>query len=130
MELTGQLKQLVDAAWEAQKQAYAPFSRFRVGAALLGEDGKIYMGCNVENSSYSLTICAERVAVFKAVSEGVRSFRLLVLVSDAPDPVTPCGACRQVLYEFTPDLEILSVGRSGKTLRLRLSDLLPHGFKL
>ncbi|EGG13283.1 cytidine deaminase [Cavenderia fasciculata] len=101
MENNKELEQLIDAACDAKTKAYCPYSNFRVGAALLGEDGKIYTGCNVENGSYGLTICAERTAYTKAVSEGCKKFKTLVVTTDVTDRfITPCGACRQFGVEF------------------------------
>jgi cytidine deaminase len=122
-------KKLLESANRARKKAYAPYSRFSVGAALLTEDGKIYDGCNVENLSYGLTICAERVAVFSAIAAGSRNFTGLSLVADTPDPITPCGACRQVLYEFSPDLWVISTNLAGKQKKFRLRELLPDAFQ-
>lgn len=107
--------------------AYAPYSRFPVSCVLVLEGGDFVTGVNVENSSYGLTVCAERVAVFQAVKEGHRKFRLLVIVTQTDEPSTPCGACRQVLSEFAEDLRILLVGRQ-KIFDCRLRDLLPHPF--
>ena len=115
------------AAEAARERAYAPYSTFRVGAAIETDDGTIFAGCNVENASYGLTICAERSAVVAAVSMGQRHFRRMVLVSDAKHPVSPCGACRQVLAEFAPDLPIEScAGNEVTTWTMR--ELLPAGF--
>ena len=118
---------LISAARSVQARAYAPYSHFRVGAALESSDGKVFLGCNVENASYGLTICAERSAVFAAVSAGATRFRRAVVVSDVDPPAAPCGACRQVLAEFGLDLPIDGVG-SKATVHWRLSDLLPAAF--
>ena len=118
---------LISAARSVQARAYAPYSHFRVGAALESSDGKVFLGCNVENASYGLTICAERSAVFAAVSAGATRFRRAVVVSDVDPPAAPCGACRQVLAEFGLDLPIDGVGPQG-TVSWRLSDLLPAAF--
>lgn len=118
---------LIAAARDAQTRAYAPYSHFRVGAALESIDGAVFLGCNVENASYGLTICAERAAVFAAVSAGVTRFRRAVVVSDVDPPAAPCGACRQVLSEFGLDLPIDGVGLKT-TVKWRLSDLLPSSF--
>ena len=118
---------LISAARSVQARAYAPYSHFRVGAALESSDGTVFLGCNVENASYGLTICAERSAVFAAVSAGVTRVRRAVVVSDVDPPAAPCGACRQVLAEFGLDLPIDGVGSNGM-VRWRLSDLLPAAF--
>jgi cytidine deaminase len=118
---------LVSAARTAQSRAYAPYSKFHVGAALEASNGEVFAGCNVENASYGLTICAERAAVCAAVTAGARGFRRAVVVSDVDPPAAPCGACRQVLAEFGLDLSIEGVG-SKQTIRWRLSDLLPAAF--
>jgi len=119
---------LIDAALRAREHAHAPFSKFKVGAALLGEDGQIYTGCNVENATYGLTVCAERVAVFKAVSEGARKFRRIVVAADTNVLTPPCGACRQILWEFCGDIEVILTNLQGKTESLRLKDLFPRPF--
>jgi cytidine deaminase len=118
---------LITAARSAQARAYAPYSNFRVGAALEAPDGTVFLGCNVENASFGLTICAERAAVFAAISAGVKQFRRAVVVSDADPPAAPCGACRQVLAEFGLDLPIQGVG-SQRSVTWRLADLLPVAF--
>jgi cytidine deaminase len=118
---------LITAARAAQARAYAPYSRFRVGAALESVDGRIFSGCNVENASFGLTICAERAAVCAAVSAGAQRFRRAVVVTDGDPPAAPCGACRQVLAEFGLDLVIEGVG-SRRTQTWPLSELLPVSF--
>jgi len=118
---------LVEAARAAQEHAYCPYSHYRVGAALETEDGVLFTGSNVENASYGLTICAERSAVFTAVSAGARRFRRIVVATDSEPPGPPCGACRQVLAEFGPELEVESVGPS-QSKRWRIRDLLPDAF--
>ena len=121
-------QELTAAAWAARENAVAKFFRFRVGAALETASGEIFTGCNIENATYGLTVCAERVAVWKALSEGQRSFRRLAVVADS-DPLTPpCGACRQILWEFCGDIPILLVNRRGGRESLQLRDLLPHPF--
>lgn len=112
-------------AHKVRGAAYAPYSHFSVGAALLSESGKIYFGCNVENISFGLTMCAERVAVGSAIANGSRDLVFLALVSDSQTPVVPCGACRQVLAEFNPNLRIVSQNLQGKTAQFRLDELLP-----
>jgi cytidine deaminase len=119
---------LRDAAAQAQTQAYAPYSQFRVGAALLTDDGRIVSGCNVENASYGLCICAERNAVFAAIASGARAFQALAVISSADDPVTPCGACRQVLAEFRPSFEVRCYGQGGREVEYSVASLLPHAF--
>jgi cytidine deaminase len=118
---------LIEAARSAQSRAYAPYSNFRVGAALESVDGAVFTGCNVENASYGLTICAERAAISAAVGAGARRFRRAVVVSDVDPPAAPCGACRQVLAEFGLDLAIDGVG-SQRKVTWRLAELLPAAF--
>ena len=120
---------LADLAYDMLSHSYVPYSKFPVGAALLCADGTVFTGCNVENAAYGSTICAERTALVKAVSEGHRDDLVkLAVVGDSTDYCWPCGACRQVLYEFAPQLELL-VGRGDREFtKLKLSDLLPHGF--
>ena len=118
---------LVTAARAAQQEAYAPYSRFRVGAALESEDGRVFAGCNVENASYGLTICAERAAVCAAVAAGVRGFRRVVVVSDSDPPAAPCGACRQVLAEFGRDFRVDCVGPRASA-SWTMAELLPAAF--
>ncbi len=121
-------QQLFEAAVQARKYAHAPFSHFKVGAALETNDGRIISGCNVENATYGLTVCAERVAMFKAISEGHRSFRRIALVADTAEPTPPCGACRQILWEFGGDLEVILGNLKGIQARQQLKDLLPLPF--
>jgi len=119
---------LVEAALRARESAHAPFSNFRVGAALEDAAGRIHTGCNIENASYGLTICAERVALFKAVSEGARQFTRMAVAADTDLLAPPCGACRQVLWEVCGDLELVLVNLKGRTESFRLKDLFPRPF--
>ena len=119
---------LVAAAAAARERAFAPYSNFRVGAALEAEDGTIVSGCNVESASYGLTICAERVALVKGVSEGKRRFVRVAVVTDVEALTPPCGACRQLLWEFAPDAEVVLANLTGKSAHYRMAELLPHGF--
>ncbi len=121
-------EKLAAAAQAASARAHAPYSKLRVGAALQDASGGVHPGCNVENSSFGLTMCAERVALFRAVAAGEREFRKLVIFSPDAAPLSPCGACRQVLAEFCPDLAIVSVGRGGDRRRFQLAELLPEAF--
>jgi cytidine deaminase len=122
------LEPLIGAARRARENAHAPFSKFKVGAALLDDGGQIYTGCNVENATYGLTVCAERVAVFKAISEGARKFRRIAVAADTGVLTPPCGACRQILWEFCGDIEVILTNLQGKTESLRLKDLFPRPF--
>ncbi|MBI5282483.1 MAG: cytidine deaminase [Candidatus Solibacter usitatus] len=119
---------LLQAALDARLRAHAPFSHFLVGAAIEAEDGRIFAGCNVENSSYGLTICAERTAIFRAVAEGAKRFTRIAVVADTPKLTPPCGACRQVLWDLCGDLEIILFNLQGESASFRLKDLLPHAF--
>ena len=121
-------KELVLVARRAQQFAHAPHSNFRVGAALLAKSGRIFTGCNIENSSYSLTNCAERTAIFKAVSEGVREFSAIAIAADGQDYITPCGACRQVLIDLAGNIEIVMVNGKNKTKVSSLNSLIPLAF--
>ena len=126
--MTSRLDGLIDAARSARLHAHAPFSRFQVGAALLTKEGRVFTGCNVENATYGLTVCAERVAIWKALSEGVRRFAAVAVVTGADDPTPPCGACRQILWEFAGDVPIVSATEGGRRKRYRLSEIFPEPF--
>jgi cytidine deaminase len=119
---------LLRLARDARLNACAAYSNFLVGAALLGEDGRVFTGCNVENATYGLTVCAERVALFKAISEGARKFTKIAVVADTEDPTPPCGACRQLLWEFGGDLEIILGNLAEEKGRHQLRDLFPLPF--
>jgi cytidine deaminase len=121
-------EQLVGAARAAREHAVADFSHFKVGAALETDRGDIITGCNIENASYGLTICAERTAIFKALSEGRRSFTRIVIVADTADPTPPCGACRQIIWEFCGDIEVTLANLQKVTKTLQMKDLLPLPF--
>jgi cytidine deaminase len=122
------MNKLIEAALAARNNAHAPFSHFLVGAAIQDENGRIFTGCNVENATYGLTICAERVAVFKAISEGARKFVAVAVAADTEALTPPCGACRQILWEFCGDVELTLVNLHGRTEILRLKDLFPRPF--
>lgn len=122
-----QMNDLVNKAIEARDNAYAPYSKFRVGAALLVSDGTVYTGCNVENVSFGATCCAERVAIFSAIAEGKRNFETIVVVSDSNEPVFPCGICRQVILEFDIPTVVAADNR-GQWKQYKTSDLLPYAF--
>lgn len=119
---------LVEAALRARANAHAPFSKFHVGAALEDAEGRVFTGCNVENATYGLTVCAERVAVFKAISEGARKFRRVAVAADTETPTPPCGACRQILWEFCGDIEVVLANPRGAVETLRLGKLFPRPF--
>ena len=121
-------QELCQKARDMLKIAYIPYSEFPVGAALECEDGTVFTGCNIENAAFGPSVCAERVAVFKAVSEGHRKFVRLAVAADTDDFCAPCGVCRQVLHEFAPELEVILVNREGKTKELTLPELLPYSF--
>ncbi|MDR0951649.1 MAG: cytidine deaminase [Oscillospiraceae bacterium] len=123
-------RELLNMAKLAGQRAYAPYSRFKVGAAIETESGKVFTGCNIENAALGCTICAERVAVGKAVSEGERSFKRIAIYGEGTDYCFPCGSCRQVLAEFSPDIEVLCTRDTGGYVSYKLNDLLPHSFKL
>ncbi|MEJ7808837.1 MAG: cytidine deaminase [Gemmatimonadaceae bacterium] len=122
------LTRACEAAFVAMERAYAPYSGFRVGAALVGDDGSLFAGCNVENAAYPAGICAERGAIAAAVAQGVRAFQFIVVATEAAEPTPPCGMCRQVLVEFAPALRVVSCTRSGVTAHWNLAELCPHPF--
>jgi len=122
------MNKLLEAALEARENAHAPFSKFKVGAAIEDDSGRIFTGCNVENATYGLTMCAERVAVFKAISEGARKFKRIAVAADTDALTPPCGACRQILWEFCGDAELTLGNLQGKTETFRLKDLFPRPF--
>jgi cytidine deaminase len=121
---------LRDAAFAAMENAYAPYSKFRVGAALRTSTGEIVTGCNVENAAYGEALCAERVAVSAAVARGMREFDEIAIATESEDPAPPCGSCRQTMSEFAPDLKVIGYSKNGKKVSWRLSDLLPEAFAL
>jgi len=123
------MKRLISRARQARKRAYAPYSRFKVGAALEARNGKVYTGCNVENASYAVTCCAERTALVKAVSEGSRSFTRIAVVADTKEPCPPCGVCIQALHEFAPRLEVIMANMRGRVVVRRLTELYPNAFR-
>jgi len=120
--------ELIAAAREARTRAYVPYSRFPVGAALLAEDGTLYTGCNIENSSFGLSNCAERTAIFKMVSDGHRRFTAIAVVGDTDGPCSPCGACRQVMSEFGPDARVILTNLKGDVKLTTVRELLPGAF--
>jgi cytidine deaminase len=119
---------LIEAAIDARNKAHAPYSHFHVGAAIEAVDGRVFTGCNVENATYGLSVCAERVAIFKAISEGVRKFQRIAVSADTDVLTPPCGACRQILWEFCGDIEVTLTNLKGKTETLHLKDLFPRPF--
>ena len=119
---------LLQAALNAREHAHAPFSKFKVGAAVEDDSGRIHTGCNVENATYGLTVCAERVAIFKAISEGARRFVRVAVAAGTGTLTPPCGACRQILWEFCGDVEVTLVNLAGQTETFRLKDLFPRPF--
>lgn len=127
-DLAPDMLELYEAACAVREYAYAPYSGFRVGAALRTEDGRLYTGVNVENASFPVTICAERGALMKAVADGARKFSSMAVVTDAAEPAAPCGMCRQMLVEFGLDLQVLTAGRGGPSALLPLTELLPLAF--
>jgi cytidine deaminase len=124
-------EKLISEARKARERAYAPYSgNFKVGSAVLTEEGEIFSGCNIENASFGATICAERVAVFKAIASGHRRIRAVAVIANTPDPISPCGICRQVIAEFGSDAEILMANTAGDTRVSNMQELLPVTFKL
>lgn len=123
-----QLEDLIKEAFNAMEFAYVPYSHFKVGAALLTKSGKVFTGCNIENSSYGATVCAERVAIFKAVSSGEKDFDTIVIATNTSEPSPPCGICRQVMSEFSSELKIILVNNKGKIIETNLKELLPLSF--
>ena len=119
---------LTEAAKKAREKAHAPFSNFKVGAALLTKSGKFFTGCNIENTSFSLPICAERVAIFKAVSEGETEFEEIAVVADTDELTPPCGPCRQIIWEFCGDIPVTMTNLKGETETVQMSELLPRAF--
>lgn len=126
--MTMDRKQLLQAAEDAYQQAYAPYSKFRVGAAVLASDGRMFTGCNVENASYGLTICAERAAVFAAVAAGAKELVAVAIYTPTDKTTAPCGACRQVLWEFAKEMSVYLASQGGKVVEYTLVDLLPDAF--
>ena len=122
------MTELLAAALAARQHAHAPYSHFQVGAALEDSTGRIHAGCNIENATFGLTLCAERVAVFKAMSEGAREFRRIAVAADTDELTPPCGACRQILWEFCGDIEVTLVNPRGRSETMRMKDLFPRAF--
>ena len=121
-------KTLIEKAIEAKQASVSPYSNFRVGAAIITADDKIYYGCNIENSTFGLTLCAERTTIFKAISEGERKFKAIAITSDSPDYVTPCGACRQIIHDHCGEIDIICTNSKGDYKIFKTSELLPHAF--
>ncbi len=121
-------KELIKAAKNVRELAYTPYSNFKVGAAVRTKDGKIYTGCNVESASYGLTVCAERVAIWKAVSEGEKEFTEIAIVADTHELTPPCGVCRQIIWEFCGDIPVIFANLKGNTETVQMSELLPRAF--
>ncbi len=120
--------ELIDAATKSRTLAYAPYSNFKVGAAVRTKDGKIYTGCNIESASYGLTACAERVAIWKAVSEGEKEFTEIAVVADTEELTSPCGTCRQIIWEFCGDIPVIFANLKGETDTVQMKELLPRAF--
>ncbi|MFN0278030.1 MAG: cytidine deaminase [Pyrinomonadaceae bacterium] len=126
--MEGLEKELVEAAKRVRENAYAPFSEFKVGAALETDDGEIIVGSNVESASYGLTVCAERVAVWNAISQGKRKIKRIAVVADTEDLTPPCGVCRQIIWEFGGDIPVIFANLNGKVETVQMKDLLPRAF--
>ena len=126
--MNNDLQKLIESAGEVREKAYAPFSKFKVGAAVETKEGKIYTGCNVESASYGLTVCAERVAIWKAVSEGEKEFKNIAVVADTEELTPPCGVCRQIIWEFCGDIPVTFANLKGKTETVQMKELLPRAF--
>ena len=123
-----EFKKLIKEAEKARNRAYTPYSKFKVGAAVLCDDGKIFTGCNIENASFGMSICAERVAIFKAVSEGSTKFEAIAVIGDTDKPCSPCGACRQVISEFDENIPLIMANLKGDVKIKKIGDLLPEAF--
>lgn len=121
-------EELIEAATKVRERAYAPYSNFKVGAAVETEDGEIYTGCNVESASYGLTVCAERVAIWKGISTGVTKFGRIAVVADTEELTPPCGVCRQIIWEFCGDVPVILSNLNGKSESIQMSELLPRAF--
>ncbi len=121
-------KKLIEAAKEVREKAYAPYSKFKVGAAVQTKSGKIFTGCNVESASYGLTVCAERVAIWKAVSEGEKEFSEIAVVADTQELTPPCGVCRQIIWEFCGDVPVIFANLKGDVETVQMKELLPRAF--
>lgn len=126
--MNNEQKELIEAAKNVREKAYAPYSNFRVGAAIRTKEGKIYTGCNVESASYGLTVCAERVAIWKAVSEGEQYFEEIAVVADTQELTPPCGVCRQIIWEFCGDVPVVFANLKGDSETVQMSALLPRAF--
>jgi cytidine deaminase len=122
------LEKLIEAAVKVRENAHAPYSNFKVGAAVETKSGKIFTGCNVENASYGLTVCAERIAIFKAISEGETEFTRIAVVADTPELTPPCGACRQIIWEFCGDVPVIFSNLDGEMETVQMKELLPRAF--
>lgn len=122
------LKELIDLAIEAREKSHAPFSNFKVGAVVETTDGELFTGCNIESASYGLTVCAERVAIWKAVSRGKKEFKQIIVVADTPELTPPCGTCRQIIWEFCRDAPVTLANLKGKSETVQMRELLPRAF--